>query len=87
MPKNKPPFRVAFREEGEFVNAYLADANTMVGAILLGSLRSQIAHRGLFEPWKALMKKTVLDMVAEMGVEIERMEEQPAPEHEKTKPT
>ena len=39
------PFRIAFREEGKFVNVYFARQDTMKGAFLLGSCARSILNR------------------------------------------
>jgi hypothetical protein len=79
------PFRIAFREEGEFVNAYLATMTTMDGAILLGSLRSAILEHGdAFEEYKAMMRKFAgILCVHTFGVEPSEFIEERAPEHER----
>lgn len=38
-----PAFRVAIRTEGEFYKAYIAQTETMEGALLVGSIQSDIA--------------------------------------------
>lgn len=43
----EPNFRLALRHEGEFWNCYLAPRETMVGAILMGSIRMRVVQQSI----------------------------------------
>jgi hypothetical protein len=81
------PIRLALREEGAWINVYLAESGTMEGAILVATLRSSVAHMdGAHEAFQALccelariICETSLGPGALAGVEI-----QPAPENERS---
>lgn len=87
MPDNfvKSGIRLAIRGEGESVNAYLAQANSMEGAMLLGSMKRKVCERypDIFNEWKGLMARVVSRTAHEvLGVEP-RMVEEAAPLHER----
>ena len=78
------PCRLAFREEGEFVNCYLALKETMEGAVLLSSMRTPIVI-DVFEDWKDLMRRQMTAAIKDVfGAEVLGYEEQNAPEHERS---
>lgn len=79
--------RLAFRTEGEFVNAYFAPADTMDGAIQLGSMQKRIldASPEAWAEWRALMTKAMSVLIQSMtGVKPTWTRETPAPEHERS---
>lgn len=81
----KTGIRLAIRGEGAHVNAYLAQADSMEGAMLLGSMKRKVCERfpDIFNEWKALMARVVSRTAHEvLGVEP-RMIEEPAPIHER----
>ena len=80
------PFRLAIRHEGKMVNAYLAKTETMEGATLLGSLVLSLASNPeTFEQWKQFMKDAFAVAIKEaLGATVTHMDEQPAPEHERS---
>lgn len=83
-PVVKAPWRLAIRSEGEYVNAYFADLDTMDGAILLGSIKRNIAEAGMFDSWRLLMQESLAVMVQHaIGERPEYDEPQAAPEHER----
>lgn len=52
MPES--PIRLAIRDEGEWINAYLARRGTMADAILVATLRKSLAEMpGGFDAFKA----------------------------------
>ncbi len=78
--------RLAIRTEGEWLKAYVAMADTMDDAMLVGSLLKAIAESddALWLRWKALMSNVMAGAVAKaFGVEPE-MTERSAPEHERS---
>lgn len=80
---SEPAMRLAFREEGEFVNCYLADMGTMEGAKLLASMRKPILDE-VWQEWKKLMQKQLTAAIAEVfGDIVDHFEEERAPEHER----
>jgi hypothetical protein len=84
--KEQMAMRLAIREEGEFVNAYHAAPNTMEGAMLVGSIRAAILrqHRDIWQDWKNLMTRAYQVVIHDVtGIHAE-MNEQAAPEHEKS---
>jgi hypothetical protein len=79
------PFRIAFREEGEFCNVYLAKLDSMDNAILLGSMRLTVLRVGVFEDYKALMQKWASAAIEDvLGVTPHEFIEERAPEHERS---
>ena len=64
MERTELPVRLAIRHEGKSINAYIASADTMEGAILLGSLNKDLAqHEDFFEQWKFFMISAMSYMV------------------------
>ena len=81
----KLPMRLAIRSEGNVVNAYLAAADTMADARLIGSLARGVAERAdLFERWKALMTEALSVLVEEITGQRPLITETRAPEHERS---
>lgn len=77
--------RLAIRREGEFINAYLAQRNTMDDATLLGSLAIGPAGKpDIFEAWKKLMTVVVSRAVTEAFGQQPTMVERAAPESERS---
>lgn len=71
--QKKPPYRLAFKIEGEFVNCYYAQMDTLAGAVLLGSLRHTLAEADstLWTGWKLMMGRSFRNEVQRMtGVNI-----------------
>lgn len=56
----KPPYRLAFKIEGDFINCYYAQMDTLSGAVLLGSLRHGLAEQDntLWQGWKLMMARS-----------------------------
>lgn len=81
------PFRVAFRAEGEFVNAYFAAPDTMEDAILLASVRESALDNtpGAFKEYQALVQGIVATQVRNLGLgEYAGYRTRPAPPHERS---
>ncbi|MES2667899.1 MAG: hypothetical protein V4712_17580 [Pseudomonadota bacterium] len=78
--------RLALRHEGNFWNAYYADACTMDGAALIGSI-AMGAIAGNPERKRAfmdLMKDVVAEFISDIGgIDPEWADERRAPEHER----
>jgi hypothetical protein len=64
-PEKKPPYRLAFKIEGEFINCYYAEMDNLIGAVLLGSLRHSLAEADntLWQGWKLMMARSFRDEV------------------------
>jgi hypothetical protein len=89
-PNNDPVKigRLAMREEGDNWNAYFAKPDHMAGTIYLGSIRMAfiINNPARKEQFVALMRDVVGDMMqGALGVRPSRWDQQPAPEHERTR--
>ena len=79
------PFRLAFREEGDFCNCYLAQLGSMKGSILLGSIRLSVLREGIFEDFKQFMQKwATLAIEDVLGATPHEFIEEKAPEHERS---
>lgn len=86
MSETTAPFRLAFREEGDFVNAYLAPRETMKGAMLLASIRTNLVRPDSHWDDYVDFMKNVFTTAIKLGLGIEPtdMEVRPAPEHERS---
>lgn len=79
--------RLALREEGRFWNAYLAHANTMDDAMLIGSIMIGAARKNpdVLNGFKALMEQVIADAIKDVtGKAPASMVTQPAPESERS---
>lgn len=80
-----PVCRLCFREEGQYVNCYVAEVGTMEGAYLLGTLHLGAAKKGHFERFKASMYAIMADMMADLFPgRTHGVTEVDAPAHERT---
>ena len=79
------PYRLAFRNEGDFVNCYFSAPDTMSEALLLGSFRRVLLDSvpGVWEAWRTLMRDAMDTVNLNAFGERGKWEETPAPEHEK----
>lgn len=79
------PIRLAIRSEGNMVNAYIADANTMDDAQLIGAISRRVCglDPAVFDAWKALMTRVLNDAIKDVFGREAEMIERPAPEHER----
>lgn len=79
------PYRIAFRAEGAFVNAYFAPPETMDGAILVSSVRKTMLNEDpeLWEDWRTLMRMAFERYHERLGLPVAEWKEIPAPEHER----
>lgn len=78
--------RVALREEGQFWNAYLATADSMNGAKLIGSIMIGAARKNpeIKAAFQALMQQVLADAVEEVtGAPPKKWDVGPAPESER----
>lgn len=85
-PKERPAFRIAFRAEGDFVNAYFAKPDTMDDALLVSSIRrSMLEGDGpLWDAWRALMRTAFEAHFRTLGFGAHEWKDLRAPEHERT---
>lgn len=76
--------RLAFRAEGGMWNAYLAGADSMKRAILLGSVRLVfVEDKERREAFMAIMQSSLEAMLHNQGVDPQWWNTRPAPEHER----
>ena len=77
--------RLAFRVEGDNWVAYYALADTMEGAIFLGSIKMQfVQDKDRKAAFMDLMKSAFTDAIEEFGGKVDSWDEQRAPEHERS---
>lgn len=87
MSTVRTPFRLAFRSEGDFVNAYYAATDTMKDALLLGSMRKSILNRspGTWDVWRMLMQDVLAHACDDaLGAAPTEFIMERAPEHERS---
>ena len=86
-PNLVSPVRIAFREEGQMVNVYLASMDSMDNAILIGSIMKSILDveaPAQFERLREVFQVGIAACIKEvLGVEVQKFETTKAPEHEK----
>lgn len=86
-PELVSPFRIAFREEGPFVNVYLAKQESMEGAMLIGSCMKSILNAeapAQFLKLREVFQVGIAACIKEvMGVEVHHFDTTRAPDHEK----
>jgi hypothetical protein len=81
---NKPDIRLASRSEGEYVNFYLASGDTMDGAMLIMSVHASGINIKGWEFIKDIAVEIVKEGLQRAGIQTDRWETQPAPEHERS---
>jgi hypothetical protein len=80
------PLRIAIREEGGSVNAYLAPTASMQGAVLLSSLPVNVARLpGVWAAWQVFWRTASAAIVCDVlpGAKVLDVQVSNAPEHEK----
>lgn len=83
------PFKIAFREEGQFVVAYFSSMRMYDGSmdpieiarVRLSALRQTA---GLFDDFQALVRKVVTQLCVDLGLPQPNWYTQRAPEDERT---
>jgi hypothetical protein len=77
--------RLAMRVEGDWWAAYYAEADTMEGALWLGSIRLKLVERrDRRAAFLALMRDVVADLIEEVaGRRPDWIDERTAPDHER----
>ncbi len=79
-----PRLRLALRAEGNFWNAYVAQADTMEGALLIGSIAmTAVQNRRRKRAFMELMTDSVKHYLSTVGATVTGFEERPAPQHER----
>ena len=83
---SQPAFRIAFRHEGKWWNAYLAKPQTMSGATQVGSILWTVAQNDeLREAFIALMKSVMETAMRDTGHDVPHSwDHHTAPPHEKS---
>lgn len=89
MPKpgNVEVGRIAFRQEGSYINCYFAAPDTMKDAVHIASVLRSACERDdrVFAAFKALGQLIVsATMKQAIGREPDEFHDQPAPEHERS---
>lgn len=87
QPTHKASVRLAMRAEGAFWNAYLADHDTMAGAVLLGSIRmAAVQDKDRRFRFMALMQESFSAAFRDVGGGKMSWPDPPqaAPEHERS---
>jgi hypothetical protein len=80
------PLRIAIREEGGSVNAYLAPTGSMQGAVLVSSLPANVARLpGVWPAWQEFWRTASAAIVRDVLPDAKVLDVQftTAPEHEK----
>ena len=81
--------RLAFREEGNLWCAYAATIDTMVSAVLLGSIALSLVHddKAIKQAFMDLMKQCFSNTLAAATGQrsVSWNDEVPAPEHERSR--
>jgi hypothetical protein len=78
IPQDKASVKLAFREEGEYVNVYLQQIDREDKAIYLASFRTQMLRDtpGLFDAWKEVLKEGLKGVISGvLGADVESWEE------------
>lgn len=78
----KPEFRIASRQEGQFVNFYFAGP-TMEGSLLLLSVHYSVVNVKGWEYFKDAVVETLKVGMKEVGIETSDWRVEAAPEHER----
>lgn len=84
-PKTIEPFRLAMRVEGTWWVAYLAERETMVGAIEVARIRLNAAKgsQRVTDGFKALMRDVLESALRDLGATVASWKEEAAPESER----
>lgn len=78
------PFRLAIRDEGSFVAAYLARTEDMKGAELVATLAKTFALvPDTFDAWKRTLTGALVGALGAAGHTVAAVEEHRPPEHER----
>ena len=80
------PLRLAMRQEGANWTAYIAQTDTMDGAIQIGSISIDLVrnHPDIRDRFMAVMQDAMLAMLSHVGVKtVSAWDIIPAPAHEK----
>ena len=86
MSEEIKPFRIAIRQEGAWVNGYLAPIGSMKSAALLASAHARFLedHPKAWDAFKEFLTLCATEFCARsFGAMPKRVEYEDAPEHEK----
>lgn len=79
--------RIAIRQKGNFINAYLTQPGSLDGGMLIGSIAAGLCNADesneTFETFKVAIEKGAAALLKQLGVSIIGMETREAAEHEK----
>lgn len=79
------PFRIAIRQEGGVINAYLSPMASMRDAVLVASINKGLCEQfpPLFEEFKALVSGVAVRFFEDVFGDTPRIDVRAAPEHER----
>jgi hypothetical protein len=78
------PWRLAIRDQGNFVAAYLAPTGSMDDAVLVATLARTFAMvPGAFDAWKQALTGALVGALSAAGMQVLDVEEHAPPEHER----
>lgn len=84
MPTTAKPFRLAIRDEGNFVACYLARTGTLQDAVLVATLAKTFALvPGAFDAWRDALTNALVGALQVLGHQVEGVDIQAPPEHER----
>ena len=84
MDSDAKPFRLAIRDEGNFVACYLARTGTLQGAVLAATLSKTFALvPGAFDAWRDALSGALVGALELAGHQVEGVDVEAAPEHER----
>ena len=79
--------RIAIRQEGNFINAYLTQPGSLEGGVLMGSISAGLCNADerneTFELFKQAIETGAGALLESLGVSVVGMETREAAEHEK----
>ncbi len=79
--------RIAIRQEGNFINAYLAQPGSLEGGVLLGAISVGLCNADekneTFQLFKQAVEAGAAALLKQLGVSVVGMETREAAEHEK----
>ncbi len=88
LPTGAPLYRrIAFRDEGDFVNAYFAHLGSMESACFISSMRREllVEDPDLWEAWRGILAVAYRAYcLRHAGVDPGELEEKVGPAHERT---
>jgi hypothetical protein len=84
MDHTAKPLRLAIRDEGNFVACYLARTGSLQGAVLVATLSKTFALvPGAFDAWRVALTDAMVGALQIAGHQVEGVEVETPPEHER----